>query len=216
MESEPERREEDVEASRESCSFYVAGVPPVVFNEDPEISIRPEFESIFRGFCEDVKFLYLKSFGRVRVTYPDPEQRLVAWSSLREQEFRGSNLHLRPVTAVLIGSKQLELPKKMRNFLISPPASPPVGWEQSQEAPPTMLNYKLVSALASLQLPGEVQELHEATDSTPGIVVVTPDDTDHTPPVPSVCLETDTEPRTNIDYLPRHFVQTARPPFCSS
>ena len=56
--------------------------------------------------------------------------------------------------AVLIGSKQLELPKKMRNFLISPPTSPPVGWEQTQEAPPTMLDYKLVSALASLQLPG--------------------------------------------------------------
>ena len=56
--------------------------------------------------------------------------------------------------AVMIGSEKLELPKRTKMFLISPPASPPVGWEQTQEATPTTLNYNLVSALASLQLPG--------------------------------------------------------------
>ena len=44
-----------------------------------------------------MRFTYLKSFGRVRVTYPDHEQCRMAWSDLREQEFRGNNLQLKPV-----------------------------------------------------------------------------------------------------------------------
>lgn len=56
--------------------------------------------------------------------------------------------------AFSIGSQRLELPEKTKMFLISPPASPPVGWEQIHEAPPTRMDFKLVSALASLSLPG--------------------------------------------------------------
>lgn len=134
--------------------------------------------------------------------------------------------------AVLIGSQTLELPQRTKTFLISPPTSPPVGWEPISEAPPKVLNYDLVSALASLQLPGigmnwtitvqilphththtqgEKQELHEATDSTPGIVVVTPDDDGEVgSPIPSVCRE-NIGPRLNMNALPRNFVQTSRP-----
>lgn len=56
-----------------------------------------------------------------------------------------------------------------KQFLISPPASPPEGWEPSEEAQPVM-NIDLQSALANL-LPGTSHELHAATDDQPGIFV---------------------------------------------
>ena len=128
--------------------------------------------------------MYLKSFGRVRVIYPDPEQCSIAWRNLVGHEFQGGTLQLRPVTvshtthspthththsdtqtqtqtqtnthtqAFMIGPQQLQPPEKTKMFLISPPASPPVGWEQSREAAPVRNDFHLVSALASLQLPG--------------------------------------------------------------
>ena len=108
-----------METSRaESCSFYVAKLPPSVFETDPEASIRvrhhshasdvlyqtcipnfqPEFENIFRSYGDEVAFVYLKSFGRVRVIYPDPEQCSIAWRNLVGHEFQGGTLQLRPVT----------------------------------------------------------------------------------------------------------------------
>lgn len=122
----------NIEQESEPCSFYVAGVPTVVFDTDPETSIKvsqslllhtarltslgvklrkltfssfcvrasvpqPEFESIFKAYGEEVRFTYLKSFGRVRVTYPDPEQCRLAENNLSRQEFRGASLILKPV-----------------------------------------------------------------------------------------------------------------------
>lgn len=54
---------------------------------------------------------------------------------------------------IKIGSDTLEIPKKMKQFLISPPASPPVGWEPVEENTPCV-DFSLVTTLASLTLPG--------------------------------------------------------------
>ena len=53
--------------------------------------------------------------------------------------------------------RQLAPPKPERNFLISPPGSPPVGWEQAQEEPPNSapLAEDLIHALKALQLKQE-------------------------------------------------------------
>ena len=52
---------------------------------------------MFRTYSEDVKFNYLKSFGRVSVTYPSPEQAELAQSNLNNLEFQGASLKMRPV-----------------------------------------------------------------------------------------------------------------------
>ena len=62
----------------------------------------------------------------------------------------------------------LKPPANEKNFLISPPGSPPVGWEQLREDPPnaTPLAGDLIAALRKL----EVQE--ESARRGPGIEVL--------------------------------------------
>lgn len=58
------------------------------------------------------------------------------------------------------GSRHLQVPAQTKNFLISPPGSPPVGWEQVEEEPPNTaaLAADLVAALTRLQQHQEVEE----------------------------------------------------------
>lgn len=75
-----------------------------------------------------------------------------------DQHFLHSNVHLAP-------------PKTKHLFLLSPPASPPVGWEPKPEAQP-IINYELLAALADLE-PGKDHELHPPCESSgqPSIIV---------------------------------------------
>lgn len=72
-----------------------------------------------------------------------------------------------PVTP--IGTKNLQPPAPFKQFLISPPASPPAGWEPREEGEP-LVNHDLLAALATLT-PGESHELLAQTDSKPGIYI---------------------------------------------
>ncbi|KAL1746508.1 Calcipressin-domain-containing protein [Schizophyllum fasciatum] len=56
--------------------------------------------------------------------------------------------------AAVLRERQLQPPRPERNFLISPPGSPPVGWEPAAEEPPNAapLAEDLIHALRALQV----------------------------------------------------------------
>jgi hypothetical protein len=60
-------------------------------------------------------------------------------------------------------SKHLQVPAYTKNFLVSPPGSPPVGWEPAEEEPPNTaaLAADLVAALTRLQNQQQEEEAAE-------------------------------------------------------
>ncbi|KAK4883661.1 hypothetical protein RN001_006980 [Aquatica leii] len=74
-----------------------------------------------------------------------------------------------PVTPVK--NSTLQPPAPFKQFLISPPSSPPLDWEPRPEGEP-MINHDLLAALATLN-PGSSHEVHPPSPGQPGIVVHT-------------------------------------------
>ncbi|XP_061572228.1 calcipressin-1-like isoform X2 [Cololabis saira] len=163
-------------------TFRLPGLPIMHFRKcDPfclvaaatnqEVFHRPDaqagFESLFRGFDPDVQFQYFRSFRRVRINFSDALAAAEARLRLHKSSFHGREMKLYFAQSVHIGSPRLEPPKPDKQFLISPPASPPVGWQQAKDATP-VINYDLLCAISKLG-PGDKYELHTATPTTPSV-----------------------------------------------
>ncbi|XP_041115809.1 calcipressin-1-like isoform X2 [Polyodon spathula] len=107
------------------------------------------FEALFRSFDCDATFQFFKSFRRVRINFSDAVTAAQARVTLHKSDFNGKEMRLYFAQSLHIGNPRLEPPKPDKQFLISPPASPPVGWEQAKDATPA-INYDLLCAIARL------------------------------------------------------------------
>ncbi|KZT11144.1 Calcipressin [Laetiporus sulphureus 93-53] len=119
----------------------------VYYSEDDAEQAKDACDRLLVGPSEDSPAALLRVYRADRTTIV-----------VNEAEY--DNIHLRP-------------PKLEKNFLISPPGSPPVGWEPILEHPPnaTPLAEDLMTALRHLQL----QEEHR--DRPPGVeVLLEPED----------------------------------------
>lgn len=150
--------------------LIVTNVHLNVFESD---NSKDEFEKTFKVYDENATFQYFKSFRRARVNYTSPLFSANARIDLHETTICGQTVKcffFQPITLHKEDDDpHLKLPPPHKQFLISPPASPPVDWEQTHEASPR-INYDLLAAVAELA-PGEAHEIHPPSKDQPGIVV---------------------------------------------
>lgn len=172
-----QQRQPNNQQQNMSSILIATNVDSSVFIDD---FMKSRFESLFTNYDQNVTFRYLKSFRRVRLDFTNPQTAETARSNLAE--FRLGNTEFKCYSAQFIKpnynsssqdsgmtSTHLNIPKLTKQFLISPPASPPVGWEPVNENSPC-IDVQLISAIANL-VPGKVHEIHAGNESQPGIFV---------------------------------------------
>ena len=166
-------QEEDNQDEEPSKSLIVTNVDTSVFVDD---MVKDNFESLFLAFDKSAAFYYIRTFRRVRIDFLSTTEATGAKNHLDQKIIGGSPIHCYFIK--IYGPSDpdeafLQPPPLEKQFLISPPCSPPVGWEQPREDKPNMnpvVDYDLLAALAQLA-PGENHELQASTSLTPSIVV---------------------------------------------
>ncbi|XP_050436243.1 protein sarah [Adelges cooleyi] len=160
---------EDLNDEDLPTSLIVTNVDPAIFKDD---DLKKEIEVLFSRFGEVISIQYFRSFKRLRVNYGTPASAANARIQMHQIRFYDTTINCyfaQPVTPIDAADQHLQLPAPVKQFLISPPPSPPEGWVPRAEGEP-LINYDLIAAIASLT-PGQPHEIHASTDSLPAIVL---------------------------------------------
>eukprot|EP00088_Acartia_fossae_P051885 TRINITY_DN5838_c0_g2_i1.p1 TRINITY_DN5838_c0_g2~~TRINITY_DN5838_c0_g2_i1.p1 ORF type:complete len:243 (+),score=52.66 TRINITY_DN5838_c0_g2_i1:49-777(+) len=171
-----DQMQEEEEEETPPKSLIVTNVDISVFIDE---QAKLEFESKFRAYDQSVTFYYFRTFRRVRVDFMSNTNASLAKSACDLARIGEStiNCYFIRVFAPDPEEEFLQPPPMEKQFLISPPCSPPVGWEQPREGNP-VVDYELLAAMAQLA-PGKDHMLHPSTSvricgndvSTPSIIV---------------------------------------------
>ncbi|KAG0053961.1 carbohydrate-binding module 1 protein [Gryganskiella cystojenkinii] len=125
------------------------------FEKETMLKLKAKAES----FGDVYYFAPIKSFYRVFVVYRSTFDAQRAKATLHNTEFEGTTLrvYFGQHTEINIDPSRhyLHPPELEKNWLISPPGSPPVGWSQVREDPPNAFHLAddLVKALLEMGQP---------------------------------------------------------------
>ncbi|CAK4034616.1 calcineurin A [Lecanosticta acicola] len=182
-------------------------------------------------------FSPLKSFRRIIVSFYTSEDAIQIRQVLDGETVLGDRVrvYFGQETKIEQEPQHLQAPQSQKLFFISPPPSPPVGWEMRNEEPPNKDVHAedLADALARLRArPGADDALKQdangdvqarpTVDTTVGrqrsgsTLLYNPHEQGHSPHLPAIAVE-DTESPASLAGSPmegveKKFVHTARPP----
>lgn len=174
----PPLNSNSVQETIHTNTLLITGLPDVFFLP----TVLDALKSNFEAFGELYAWVPLPSVRRVLFVYHNEDHaecakrtadrwRFSAKPTLPEIVLRVYRAEPTPIIQASSGEKispfHLRPPAIEKNFLISPPGSPPVGWEQAREEPPNdaPLAEDLIIALRRLQLSQE-------QDANPGLSVL--------------------------------------------
>ncbi|GAA5868873.1 hypothetical protein JCM8547_002852 [Rhodosporidiobolus lusitaniae] len=152
-------------------------LPPLLLAHPPLLA---SFELHFRSYGTLLSWTVLEQLGRAVAVYERDEDAREArgemdgfvWEDDDEQSaegqpspqplrvFYGPQLQITHIPSTSASSHQVEqvlltVPSSGKNFLISPPGSPPVGWEQTSEEAPNSQVFHPEDGIEPVELRGE-------------------------------------------------------------
>ncbi|KZO92399.1 Calcipressin [Calocera viscosa TUFC12733] len=177
LSSRPPSLSVSVESEQPTNTLIIPNLPPAFFLP----SVLEALKQHFASYGELYAWTPLKGFKRILVVYYDVEDAEAARESDNlvighERDLTRSDVeHVHDVendsfpaftlrvyrgdpTPLNRQTSTLHPPEIEHNYLISPPGSPPVGWEQVREEPPNQdtLAHDLVRALEQLKIEREM------------------------------------------------------------
>lgn len=151
-------------------NLIVTSIPSEVFEKNNEY--KAKFEQLFLDIDAQCKFCYFRIFKRCCIQYENGISAVLARFQLDDQIFLNDRLRIFLTKPIKLKNSRpfLEPPQNEKTFLISPPSSPPVGWEQNFEDPP-VVNLDLIAALSKLNPDQPCEVVKSTCGKTPSIII---------------------------------------------